>query len=39
MSKEELHQVLDNRRGIIKGSPISMQKRKNTYEVGKGSKQ
>jgi hypothetical protein len=39
MFKEELHQVLDSRRGITRGFPRSMQKRKNTYEVGKGSKQ
>jgi hypothetical protein len=39
MFKEDLHQVLDNRKGITRGYLRSMQKRKNTSQVGKGSKQ
>jgi hypothetical protein len=38
MFKEELHQVLDSRRGKTRGFPRFMQKRKNTYKVGEGSK-
>jgi hypothetical protein len=37
--KEELRQVLDSKRGATRGSPKSLQKRKNTFKVGEGSKQ
>jgi hypothetical protein len=35
--KDELEHVIDNRRGALRGSPKTMEKKKNRSEVGKGS--
>jgi hypothetical protein len=35
--KDELQHVLGSRRGALRGSPKTMKKRKNRYEVVKGS--
>jgi hypothetical protein len=36
-TKDELQHVLDSRRGTLKGSSKTMEKRKNRFEVVKGS--
>lgn len=39
ITKEEMQQVLDSRKRTSRGSPWTMEKRKNKAEIGEGSKQ